>query len=181
MESHVLDIGTISDLMHHNARRLLSAEKQLENIFPLWIGETQSSSLVTVLNSYLALVRGNIRDLQQYLDKEGIGALSCTNRIMQDMILESRETMSNCTSSDIKQATLLANVQAISHYKTAIYNHLAACATIIGKSDAVRFFLRARLQEEDVVTNLAQTGAQAFDNNIFNTVQPKKYDNGTKC
>ncbi|MGN6494485.1 MAG: YciE/YciF ferroxidase family protein [Agriterribacter sp.] len=180
MESYILEICTLGDLMHHGGRRLLSAEKQLENIIPLWIEATKSSSLVTALNTYVTLVRGNIKDLRQHLNEEGMGALSCTNRIMQDMILESRETMSNCTNAEVKQAALIFTVQSIIHYKAAVYNHLAACASIIAKPAAVQFFLRARLQEEDFAKNLSQIAAQAFDKSTINVAQPQKTNNGTK-
>ena len=150
MTNDIFNITTLHDLLDHDARKFSSAEIQLKSILPEWIGVAQSLALKNVLQQYAGYVQQNTHNLQQFIDKEQINSLTRINIVMEAFIKEAREKMSNCTDAEVKDACLLASVQAINHYKISLYGTAAAFAKAIGDDQYASVFHDAEVKEKEI-------------------------------
>ena len=69
--------------------------------------------------------------MDSFFDEEKINSLSLTNRVMRAFIEEVEEKLSNCSDAVIKDACLLACIQAINHFKISIYGTAATFANAL--------------------------------------------------
>jgi ferritin-like metal-binding protein YciE len=73
---------------------------------------------------------------------------------MQSLIKEIREKLSNCTNDKVRDACLLASIQAINHYKISQYGTAAAFAKAIGSLHYADVFHEAELKEVSIDARL---------------------------
>ena len=57
MNANIPTITTLHDLVDYDARRLVSAEQQMERILPDWINKAGSVALKSILQQYLDFVK----------------------------------------------------------------------------------------------------------------------------
>lgn len=149
-------ITTLHDLLDFDARRFISAEIQLKNSLQEWINKTGSVKLKTVLHKYLDFVNQHVQKIESFLEEEKISSLSLTNRVMHAFIEEADEKLSNCTDAEVKDACLVACVQAINHYKISSYGTAAAFAIALGMEKAATVFHEAEINEKHIDDRLSQ-------------------------
>jgi len=170
MREDIMGLTTLHDLIDFDARKLNGAERQLENILPDWINKASSLSLKNVLQQYLDFVRDNIQKIKTFIAEEKIGSLSCTNTIMQAFILETREKMSNCNNTEIRDACLPSSIQGINHYKINMFGTVAAFAKDLGNEKSAVVFHQAKLNEEQIDKMLSKQAEQAINMNAANPI-----------
>ena len=156
MEANYQPIATLRNLLDDDARKFTSAEVQLKNKLPEWITKAGSLKLKTVLQRYLLYVEEHIQKLEVFLDEEHITSLSVTNRVMRAFIEDTEEKLSGCSDVEIKDACLLASIQAINHFKISTYGTAAAFAKVVGTEQQAAVFHEAEVNEKQIDDRLTQ-------------------------
>lgn len=156
MEANYQPIATLRNLLDDDARKFTSAEVQLKNKLPEWINKAGSLKLKTVLQRYLLYVEEHIQKLEVFLDEEHITSLSVTNRVMRAFIEDTEEKLSGCSDVEIKDACLLASIQAINHFKISTYGTAAAFAKVVGTEQQAAVFHESEVNEKQIDDRLTQ-------------------------
>ena len=146
----------LQDLLDYDARKFISAEVQLKNTLPEWINKASSLQLKTVLQKYLDLVQHHVQIIEGFFEEENIISLSVTNRVMQAYIEETKEKLGSCTDAEVKDACLLACIQAINHFKISTYGTAAAFANALGMEKTAIVFHEAEINEKQIDDRLSQ-------------------------
>ena len=149
-------ITTLHNLLDYDARKFTSAEIQLKNSLPEWINKAGSLQLKTVLQKYLGFVQQHVQKIEGFFEEEKISSLSLTNRVMRAFIEEAEEKLANCTDAAIKDACLLACIQAINHFKISSYGTAAAFANALGMEKQAAIFHEAEVNEKQIDDRLSQ-------------------------
>jgi ferritin-like metal-binding protein YciE len=149
-------VTTLHNLLDYDARKFTSAEVQLKNILPQWIHQTGSLQLKTVLQKYLDFVQQHVKKMEYFFEEEKISSLSAINRVMQAFIEETGEKLLNCTDTQVKDACLLASIQAINHFKISMYGTAAAFANALEMEKAAAIFHEAEVNEKQIDDRLSQ-------------------------
>lgn len=156
MTQNTPNITTLHNLLDDDARKFTSAEIQLSNSLPEWINKAGSLQLKTVLQKYLSFVQQHVQKMDDFYEEAQISSLSPTNRIMYAYIEETDEKLSSCNDAAIKDACLLASVQAINHFKISTYGTAAAFAKALGMEKQAAVFHEASINEKQIDDRLSQ-------------------------
>jgi ferritin-like metal-binding protein YciE len=149
-------ITTLHHLLDYDASKFTNAEIHLRNSLPEWINKTNSLMLKTVLQKYLGFVEEHVHKMEDFFGQEDFNALSLNNRIMQAFIDETNEKITTCTDPEIKDACLLAGIQAINHYKISIYGTATAFARALEMEKHAALFYEAEGNEKQIDSRLSQ-------------------------
>ena len=149
-------IGTLHNLLDYDAAKFSSAEVQLKNILREWIFKSSSLKLKEALLRYQGYVERHIEKMEQFIDEEKILSVFLVNRVMQAFIEETEEKLGICADAEVKDACLLACVQAINHYKISMYGTAAAFAKALAMEKAAIFFHEAEVNEKQIDDRLSQ-------------------------
>ena len=93
---------------------------------------------------------------QAVFEEENINSLSLTNRVMHAFIEEAEEKLSGCTDAEVKDACLLACIQAINHFKISTDGTAAAFANTLGMEKQASVFHEAEINEKQIDDRLSQ-------------------------
>ena len=156
MSENNQNISTLHNLLDYDVSKFTSAEVHLKQHLPGWINLAGSFKLKTVLQKYLDLVETHIVKLEEFSEEEKINSLSLSNRVMIAFIEEANEKMATCTDTEIKDACLLASIQAINHFKISTYGTAAAFANTLGMEKEAAVFHEAEVNEKQVDDRLSQ-------------------------
>jgi ferritin-like metal-binding protein YciE len=140
-------ITTLHNLLDYDARKFTSAEIQLQQILPVWINKAGSLKFKTVLQRYFDFVKQHVQKMEIFFEEEKITSLSLTNRVIKAFIEEAEEKLSNCTDAEVKDACLLACVQAINHFKISMYGTAAAFANALDMEKQAAVFHEAEVMK----------------------------------
>jgi ferritin-like metal-binding protein YciE len=163
MTNEMYNLTTLHNLVDYDARKLASAETQVESILHDWITKAGALPLKTELLQYLAIVKQHTQRLVDFLNEENIQVLSRINPVMQAYIAEAREQLCNCMDAELVDASLLASVQGINHYKISMYGTAAAFSKSLGNSKAANLFHDALLNEKEVDERLSRLAEQEIN------------------
>ncbi|MGZ5134757.1 MAG: YciE/YciF ferroxidase family protein [Flavitalea sp.] len=150
------NITTLHNLLDYDVLKFARAEIQLKTSLPEWINIAGSLQLKTVLQRYLDFVQQHIQKIENFFKEEQISSLNLTNRIMQAFIEEANEKLSNCADNEVRDACLLASVQAINHFKISTYGTAAAFANALGMEKQAAIFHEAEVKEKQIDDRLSQ-------------------------
>jgi ferritin-like metal-binding protein YciE len=165
MSENIQTITTLHNLLDDDARKFTSAEIQLKNSLPGWINKAGSLQLKTVLQKYLAFVQQHVQKMEEFYEEEKISSLSLTNRIMHAFIEETDEKLFTCADAAIKDACLLASIQAINHFKISTYGTAAAFAKALGMEKHAAIFHEAAINEKQIDDRLSQLAEHEINMN----------------
>jgi ferritin-like metal-binding protein YciE len=149
-------ITTLHNLLDYDARKFTSAEIQLKNSLPNWISKAGSLTLKTVLQKYLDFVQQHVQKLESFYEAEQISSLSLSNWVMHAFIEEAEEKLNNCTDPEVRDACLLACIQAINHFKISTYGTAAAFAKVSDMEKQAAIFHEAEVNEKQIDDRLSQ-------------------------
>ena len=149
-------IITLHNLLDYDARKFASSEIQLKHSLPLWIKNASSLQLKIVLQKYLTFVEEHIQQMDNFFDEEKIYSLSLTNRVMRAFIDEAEEKLAGCSDPEVKDACLLACIQAINHFKISTYRTAAAFAKALDMEKQAAVFYKAEENEKQIDDRLSQ-------------------------
>jgi ferritin-like metal-binding protein YciE len=170
MPNESTTIKTLKDLLHYDAQNLISAEVQLEKVMPEWINKCNSFKLKTVLHKYLEIIDNNVLHFSNFLEEESINSVAWHNWIMQAFIDETEEKLNFCKSETIKDASLLASVQRINHFKISAYGTAAAFANALGMEQAATTFHTAEIKEKQIDDRLSQLADHEINREAKSTI-----------
>jgi ferritin-like metal-binding protein YciE len=156
MTENTQQVTTLHNLLDYDARKFTSAEIQLKNILPGLIRKASSLKLKTVLQKYMDLVQEHVQKLEGFFEEEQISSLSLNNRVMHAYIEEAEEKLNNCTDAEVRDACLLACIQAINHFKISSYGTAAAFAKALDMQMQADVFHEAEVNEKQIDDRLSQ-------------------------
>jgi len=149
-------ITTLHNLLDYDAGKFIGAEVQLKSSLTGWINAASSVKLKTVLQKYLDFVQQHVQKMNAFFEEEKISSLSVFSRVMQAYIEEANEKLSNCTDAEVRDACLLASIQAINHFKISTYGTAAAFANALGMEKQAAIFHEAEVKEKQIDDRLSQ-------------------------
>jgi ferritin-like metal-binding protein YciE len=149
-------INNLHNLLDYDARMFSAAEVQLKGILPSWINKAGSLKLKAVLQKYLDFINEHIQKMNTFYDKEGITSISMHNIVMHAFIEDTNDKLNRCTELAIKDACLLACIQAANHYKISMYGTAAAFSKALGMDDQATIFHEAEVNEKQIDDRLSQ-------------------------
>ena len=159
MSDNYQTITTLGDLLEYDIRKFHSAELQLENRLEKWVVVASSLKLKTVIQRYREKIIVHKQKMEEYLQEENISAAGFTDQIMAAFIDDTEERLNICRDAEVKDACLLANLQAINHYKISVYGTAAAFANSVGKEKYSLAFHEAAVSEIQIDDRLTQLAA----------------------
>jgi ferritin-like metal-binding protein YciE len=157
-------ISTLHNLLDYDASRFTNAEIRVKHALSEWVNQVDSMQLRLVIQKYIDFVDQHINKLEKFFEDEELKSLSLENPVMQALIEDAEMKLSYCTDAEIKDASLLALIQSINHYKISIYGTAAAYANILGLEKAAAVFHEAEINEKHIDDRLTQLAA--FEVNI---------------
>ena len=150
-------ITSLHNLLDSDSSKFTSAEVQLKKKLPEWNNAAVSLKLKAVLHKYLDLTQQHLEKLESFFEEEKeINSLSVNNRIMEAFVDETDEKLQNCADTGVKDACLLACVQAINHFKISTYGTAAAFAKVLGMEKAAALFHEIEVDEKQIDDRLSQ-------------------------
>lgn len=156
MRNDVLTISTLNHLLDYDVRKCTSAEIQLVSVLLEWKELAHSPLLKNIIEKYLDFAKAHLEKLEDQLDDEIVNEFGRSNKIMQAFIIETREIISNCADTEVKDASLLSCIQAINHYKISMYGTIAAFALALRKEELAVFFHEVEVKEKQIDDRLSQ-------------------------
>lgn len=149
-------ITNLHSLLDYDARKFLRGEILLLQQLPDWINAAESVKLKIVLQKYQDFIQQHVKVLDQFFETEEIVSISLENRIMQAFIEDALQKMKVCEDAAIKDACLLAAIQAINHYKISAYGTAAAFTNALGMEAQAAIFHKAEVDEKQIDDRLSQ-------------------------
>jgi ferritin-like metal-binding protein YciE len=149
-------ITTLHNLLDYDARQFTSAEIKLKKILPEWISKAGSLQLKTVLQKYFDFTELHVQQMEKFFETENINSMSLHNRVMHAFIHEAEEKMNSCTDVEVRDACLLACIQAINHFKISMYGTAAAFSKALDMEQQAAVFHEAEVNEKQIDDRLSQ-------------------------
>lgn len=149
-------IVTLHDLLHYDAGKFTSAEIQLKKSLEQWVYVASALKLKAVLQKYLDYVNQHVQKMESFFEEERFTSISLVCPVMKAFIEETNTKLSKCSDAPVKDACLLACVQAINHYKISIYGTAAAFANVLEMEKQAAVFHEAEVNEKQVDDRLSQ-------------------------
>lgn len=160
-----MKLTTLHDLMMHELKDVLSAERQLAQALPVMAKKVSSDELRSAMEKHLEETEEHIERLKQVFDMLGVAPRSQKCQGMEGLIAEGRDLAEEDIEDDVLDAGLIAAAQRIEHYEIAAYGTLCEYASALGLSD-VRKILDKTLEEEkatdQLLSRLAEGGINAM-------------------
>ncbi|CAN5510898.1 hypothetical protein BH11BAC5_BH11BAC5_00360 [soil metagenome] len=156
MKENTATINNLHHLMDYDARKFITAETVLKNSLHKWITIAGSLKLKTVLQKYFDYVQQHILKMEEFYREEEIVTAGLTNHVMPAFIADAEEKLESCSDATVKDACLLASVQAINHYKISAYGTAAAFAATLELEKHATFFREAAVNEKQIDDRLSQ-------------------------
>jgi ferritin-like metal-binding protein YciE len=149
-------IATLHQLLEADACKFTKAEILLQHILPEWIQKANSLQLKIILQRYQEFVQQHTQKLENYFREADISTCSTQNNIMYAYIEEAQEKLLCCSDPLVRDAGLLAAVQAINHYKISTYGTAAAFAKALGMEKQAAIFYELEINEKQIDDRLSQ-------------------------
>lgn len=156
MSVSTIKIATLHDLLDFEARRYTSAEIILQKHLHDWIGMAGSLKLKAVLRKYDEFISDHIQKFERFFEEDNISSLSLENKLMEAYISDLNEKLECCTDAEVRDACLLAGIQAVNHFKISYYGTAAAFANTLGKQAHAAIFHEAEAREKQIDDRLSQ-------------------------
>lgn len=148
--TQIQSITTLHDLFDANIGKFVFAEIALNNHLSSWTAKASSIQLKTTLSMYQEYVKKHIRKLETLIRKEEITSLKIGNNIMEAFVKDTEENMEACTDPEVRDASLLASIQSINHFKISTYGTASAFAHALDLIDAAKVLHEAELNEKQI-------------------------------
>jgi len=109
--------------------------------------KSDSDKLRLAFEDHLTETEGHIARLEQVFGIFGEKAKGETCPAIEGIIEEGEEGIKDSDDSDVRDAAMIADAQAVAHYEISRYGTLLAWAKQLGKNDAAKL-LQETLDEE---------------------------------
>jgi|SRR6478735_2933330 ferritin-like metal-binding protein YciE len=155
-----MKLQSLDDLLVHELKDLLSAEKQLVKALPKMAKGASSGALQSAIQEHLEQTKTHVDRLEKafsVLDKPP-RAEHC--QAMEGLIEEGSDLLQEDGSDSVKDAALIGAAQKVEHYEIAAYGTAKALASLLGRSDVVSLLQETLNEEKETdqkLTELAQS------------------------
>ena len=91
-----------------------------------------------------------------FFDTQKINSFLEANPVMRAFTEEIENKLDKCADAEVKDACLLAGIQAINHFKISMYGTAAAYANSLGVEKEAAVFHEAEVNEKQIDDRLSQ-------------------------
>ena len=140
-------ITTLEELFVEQLKDLYSAETQLIKALPAMAKAAHAPALKAGFEHHLEQTKEHAIRIEQILEELGEEPTGKTCKAMEGLIKESKETISEKASPEVKDVALIAAAQRVEHYEIAGYGCVRTYAKILGHKEASQT-LQTTLDEE---------------------------------
>jgi ferritin-like metal-binding protein YciE len=137
----------LDDLLVHQLRDILSAERQIRRALPRMAKASKSDKLREALESHVEETDQQIERLRKAFDLLGKSARASHCEGAEGLITEAEEFLDGDGHADVRDAGLITAAQRVEHYEMAAYGSAIAFARMLDKDDVVSL-LEETLEEE---------------------------------
>jgi len=138
--------------------------KLVEKGLPSMIEAAQSPELRTGLQQHLEETRRQVTRLEQVFTACRLTPKTKSNSVLSEIMDAAKDSASNISAPEVRDAALIANGNLVEHYEIALYGTLVAWARQLGFTTAATQ-LEETLREEKAadakLTQLATSSANA--------------------
>jgi ferritin-like metal-binding protein YciE len=150
----------MEDLLVHELRDLLYAEKQLVKALPKMAAAAHSPRLAEAFKTHREETLGHVQRLEQIFESLELAPRGEKCEAMEGLIAEGAEILEAKGDDQVRDAALIAAAQRVEHYEIAGYGCARTFAAILGKSEAAEL-LQQTLDEEKATDELLTELAMA--------------------
>lgn len=149
-------IQTFHQLLNNRIRQFTISEVTLQQALTGWIKTASSVALKNTLQRYFDHVKTHVQKLELFFEEESLQYVSLRSRVMEALVDDINETLTNCTEASIRDAALIAGIQHINHMKIAAYGTAAAFANTLAKPKTAYLFHEFEVNEKQIDDRLSQ-------------------------
>lgn len=142
-----MKIENLEQLLIHDVRDLLSAERQITKALPKMAKAASSADLQQAFDHHLEQTKHHVERLEQVFEHLGKSPRAKECMGIKGLLEEGEEMMKGELPSDVMDAALIAAAQKVEHYEMASYGAARTYAQMLGHNEAARL-LQQTLDEE---------------------------------
>ncbi|HET7745602.1 MAG TPA: ferritin-like domain-containing protein [Gaiellaceae bacterium] len=148
-----MGLQSLDDVLQHQVKDLLSAERQLVAALPKVAGAAHSAELREAMSEHLEQTRMHVRRLEEVTGLLGMDSSPTICRAMQGLVAEGEELIAKEGDPVAKDAAIIGAAQRIEHYEIAAYGTARTLAGELDHGDAENL-LNETLDEESAADEL---------------------------
>ena len=140
-------LNTLEDLLIHELRDILSAERQIRRALPKMARAAHSEELTEAFETHVEETDTHIERLQKAFELMGRKARASHCEGAEGLISEASDLMDEDGDDNVLDAALISAAQRVEHYEMAAYGSAVAFAKQL-KLPEVASLLQETLEEE---------------------------------
>jgi ferritin-like metal-binding protein YciE len=151
---------TLFDLYVEELRNLYNAEHQIVRALPKMVKAAADRQLRADLTDRLHQTQVHLHRLENVIDRLGVGPKGCECKVVETLIAENKDVMSNESDPTVKDLVLIGALHRLEHYEMASYECLRTLATQLVYKQAADLFqttLDEQLERNNQLKKLANT------------------------
>lgn len=148
-----MGLQSLDDVLQHQVKDLLSAERQLVAALPKVAGAAHSAELREAMSEHLEQTRMHVRRLEEVTGLLEMDSSPTICRAMQGLVAEGEELIAKEGDPVAKDAAIIGAAQRIEHYEIAAYGTARTLAGELDHGDAENL-LNETLDEESAADEL---------------------------
>lgn len=160
-----MSLNTLHDLLVHELKDLLSAEKQLVKAMPKMAKAASSDELRSALTAHLDQTRVHVTRLEKAFELMELNARGAKCDAMAGLLEEASGLLEEEATPEVLDAAIIGSAQRVEHYEMAAYGCARAYAERLGESE-VAALLATTLEEESDANDLLNQIAMASVNEL---------------
>jgi ferritin-like metal-binding protein YciE len=142
-----MKLTSMHELLVHELKDLLSAEKQLVKALPKMAKAAASDTLRTAIEEHLEETKGQVERLNKAFELMEKPARPQLCKAMKGLIEEAGELIEEDGEPSVKDAAMIAAAQRVEHYEMAGYGAARTFAETLGYTEIAEL-LQETLDEE---------------------------------
>lgn len=143
------NLANLRDALVYQLKGLYESERKLLDVLPKLTEKALSGVLKTRLTYYEENVRERIAKLQYLLEALDEKAEGRPNDVIKELVDELKRGLTHASTDEVRDVTIICNIQSISHYKIAGYGAAHAFATELKLTDVSEVLLGILEDERD--------------------------------
>jgi ferritin-like metal-binding protein YciE len=159
-EEHVMKLDSLENVLLHELKDLLSAEKQLVKALPKMAKGASSDSLRAAIEEHLEQTKKQVERLEKVFGLMDKTARAEHCKGMEGLIEEGSKLLEEDGDEAAKDAALIAAAQRVEHYEIAGYGTARTLAELLGMNEAAELLqqtLDEEKQTDEKLTELAMS------------------------
>lgn len=142
-----MELNTMKDLLEHEVRDILYAERKIVKALPKMANAANNPKLKKAFEDHLEETKGHVERLEKVCERLGIGARGEKCEAIEGLLEEGEERIKAKGDDAVTDAALISAAQRVEHYEMAAYGSARAFAESLGLTEVVKL-LQETLDEE---------------------------------